>query len=157
MELSKNKLKKSLVSGLAGTSAIFIISMAGIILNNPILIAPFGASAVLLFGLRHSPLAKPKNLIGSHIISALTGLLMLYFFGNSYLVISIAVGITIFLMIFLDILHPPAGANPILIISTAASWKFLYINILLGLTILVAATFIYNKVLNPLQKVNAEN
>jgi CBS-domain-containing membrane protein len=146
VELSKENLKKSLISGLGGGLAILLISIFGIVLKNPILIAPFGASCVLLFGLHDSPLAKSKNLIGSHLISSLIGLVMLYFFGKSYLVISAAVGLTIFVMIFTGIIHPPAGANPILIISTAASWKFLYINIILGLIILVIATFVYNKV-----------
>lgn len=117
MELSKENLKKSLISGLGGGLAILLISIFGIILKNPILIAPFGASCVLIFGLHDSPLAKSKNLIGSHLISSLIRLVMLYFFGKSYLVISVA-----------------------------ASWKFLYINIILGLIILVIATFIYNKV-----------
>lgn len=117
VELSKENLKKSLISGLGGGLAILLISIFGIILKNPILIAPFGASCVLIFGLHDSPLAKSKNLIGSHLISSLIRLVMLYFFGKSYLVISVA-----------------------------ASWKFLYINIILGLIILVIATFIYNKV-----------
>lgn len=144
--LIRENLKKSLVSGLGGALAIFIISVLGIILKNPILIAPFGASCVLLFALHDSPLAKPKNFVGSHIISSLIGLIMLYLFGKSYLVISIAVGLTIFLMVLTNLIHPPAGANPILIISTSANWNFLYINIVLGVIILLLSTFVYHRV-----------
>ena len=38
-----------------------------------LVIASFGASAVLLFGAPRSPLAQPRNLVGGHIVSALVG------------------------------------------------------------------------------------
>jgi CBS-domain-containing membrane protein len=41
--------------------------------NVPIIIASFGASAVLIYGAVDSPLAQPRNLFGGHIISAIVG------------------------------------------------------------------------------------
>lgn len=140
-------LKKPLIAGLGGLSAILIISLLGFVLKNPILIAPFGASCVILFGLPESPLAKPKNLILGHFISSLVGLIMLNLFGNSYIVISIAVGLAIFIMLLTNTTHPPAGADPILVITASVSWKFLFTNIFVGTLLLLIIALIYNKII----------
>ncbi|WP_238915536.1 HPP family protein [Clostridium sp. YIM B02555] len=145
--MNTNLLKKALTAGLGGLLAIFIISLLGFILKNPILIAPFGASCVILFGLPESPLAKPKNLILGHFISSLVGLIMLNLFGNSYIVISIAVGLAIFMMIFTGTTHPPAGADPIFVITASISWKFLFTNILIGTILLFIISFVYHNII----------
>lgn len=145
--LVKSDLKKAFIAGTGGLLAILIVFIAGSILKNPILIAPFGASCVILFGLPGSPLAKAKNLIGGHFISSLVGLTMLNLFGNSYLVISLAVGISIFTMILTGTTHPPAGADPIVIITASVGWSFLVINIVIGTLILLVATFVYHNIL----------
>ncbi|MHC1685042.1 MAG: HPP family protein [Clostridiaceae bacterium] len=147
-------LKKPLIAGLGGLLAILIISLLGFVLKNPILIAPFGASCVILFGLPESPLAKPKNLILGHFISSLVGLIMLNLFGNSYIVISIAVGIAIFMMILTDTTHPPAGADPILVITTSVSWNFLFTNIVIGTLILFIIAFTYNNIRERICSIN---
>lgn len=40
--------------------------------NYPLIAAPFGASAVLLYAVPESPLAQPRNVIGGNILGALT-------------------------------------------------------------------------------------
>src|SRR5512139_1733592 len=48
-----------------------------------LLIGSFGASAVLVYGAIKSPLAQPRNLIGGHIISGLTGVACQHLFGQT--------------------------------------------------------------------------
>lgn len=153
----KKLLKKTLIAGLGGLLAILMISLLGFVLKNPILIAPFGASCVILFGLPESPLAKPKNLILGHFISSLVGLIMLNLFGNSYIVISIAVGIAIFMMILTNTTHPPAGADPILVITTSASWNFLFTNIVIGTLLLFIIAFVYNNIIRKTNSINKKD
>lgn len=152
--LIKRLLKKSLIAGLGGLLAIFIISLLGFVLKNPILIAPFGGSCVILFALPESQLAKPKNLIFGHFISSLVGLIMLNLFGNSYMVISIAVGLAIFIMLLTNTIHPPAGADPILVITTSASWKFLFTNIVIGTLLLLIIAFVYNNIMHKIHAIS---
>ena len=73
----------ALVSGLGGAGAIWLLAALTESLGQLLLIAPFGASCVLLFALPQSPLARPRNVIGGHVISALIGLLVLMFFVRS--------------------------------------------------------------------------
>jgi hypothetical protein len=41
--------------------------------NGPLIIASFGATAILIYGAVDSPLAQPRNVFGGHIISAIVG------------------------------------------------------------------------------------
>lgn len=43
---------------------------------QPYLVASFGASAVLVFGLPQAKLSQPRNLVGGQCLSALTGILV---------------------------------------------------------------------------------
>ena len=82
------------------------------------LIPPFGASMVLVMAVHESPLAKPKNILLGHILSALSGVIILYLIGDNFLALGIAVALAVFVMIVTDTIHPPAGANPIIVVLT---------------------------------------
>lgn len=78
----------------------------------PLLMAPFGASAVLVFGAPQSPLAQPRNVVGGHVLSALIGVLVFQVCGEApMLAVSIAVPTAIALMHMTGTLHPPGGAT----------------------------------------------
>ena len=81
--------------------------------------APFGASCVILYAVSQSPLAQPRNVIFGHFISALVGLIFLKILGAGMLSIAFAVGVAIALMQYFQCVHPPAGANPLVILLTA--------------------------------------
>lgn len=81
------------------------------------IIAPFGASAVLIYGAPKSPFAQPRNLIGGHFFSALSGVLAYKLFPQfPYLACALAVGCAITFMHFTRTLHPPGGATALLAI-----------------------------------------
>lgn len=80
-----------------------------------LLIAPFGASAVLIYGAIRSPLAQPRNLLGGHLISALVGVTAWKLLGSwPWLAATLAVTLSIVLMHLLKVLHPPGGATALL-------------------------------------------
>ncbi|MDR6433096.1 CBS domain-containing membrane protein [Brucella pseudogrignonensis] len=76
----------------------------------PIIVAPIGASAVLLFAVPASPLAQPWSIIGGNVISALVGITVVQFVDNHVLAIGLGVGLAIAAMSFGRCLHPPGGA-----------------------------------------------
>ena len=95
--------------GIALTGAI-----GGLVLGNgphvPLLVAPMGASAVLLFAVPASPLAQPWSIIGGNTISALVGVIVAHFVHEPVLATGIAVALAIAAMSFTRCLHPPGGA-----------------------------------------------
>ena len=111
------------------------------------LIASFGSTMVLLYGYPESPFAQPKNIFFGHLITSLVGLFVLYFIPLPlYITLPLAVGLGVALMILLNITHPPAGGNPIIVIMGSVSVDYL-INPIISGTIIV---LIFGVVLNRL-------
>jgi len=80
-----------------------------------LVIGSFGASAVLVYGAVHSPLAQPRNLIGGHILSALVGVVSFKLFsGNILFCSAFAVATSILVMQLTLTLHPPGGATALI-------------------------------------------
>lgn len=77
---------------------------------SPWLIAPLGASAVLLFGVPSSPLAQPWSLLGGNMISAVIGVACARWIGESMIAATLAVTLAIAAMLLLRCMHPPSGA-----------------------------------------------
>jgi CBS-domain-containing membrane protein len=64
-----------------------------------------------------------------------------------YINIAAAVGLGIFFMILLNIVHPPAGGNPIMVIIGSASYDYLINPIIFGCIIILLLAIIINKYL----------
>ena len=137
-----------LIAGLS--SAICITLLAYLNINssqNLWLIPPFGASIVLITAAFASPLAQPRNIFFGHIISSLCGLAVIYFFDVTYLSIGLSVGLAVSAMMITKTLHPPAGANPIIILMGNESFSFLLFPVSVGAGILVLYALFFNRVI----------
>lgn len=93
-----------LLTGLLGYLAI------GNGFSLPALVAPMGASAVLLFAVPSSPLAQPWSILGGNTLAALIGVTTAILVPQPFLAAALAVSIAIGAMISLRCLHPPSGA-----------------------------------------------
>jgi CBS-domain-containing membrane protein len=65
----KPPLHISLLAGLGGALAIALVSGLSLYGGTPLIMAPFGASCVLLFSVPASPLSQPANVIGGHLLA----------------------------------------------------------------------------------------
>lgn len=74
------------------------------------LIAPVGASAVLLFVVPSSPMAQPWAIIGGNTISALVGVIVLQLVKEPLLAAGLAVALSVLAMSVTRSMHPPGGA-----------------------------------------------
>jgi CBS domain-containing membrane protein len=112
VHLSHREKFRSSVGAMVGIllTAAFTRLMVGSGIALPLLIAPMGASAVLLFGVPASPLAQPWSLIGGNLLSATVGVTCANFIGEPVLAAAVAVAASIGLMFLLRCLHPPSGA-----------------------------------------------
>jgi CBS-domain-containing membrane protein len=131
-QIAARPWRESVVAGVGGFIAIYVLAASSAGLGASLLIAPFGASCVLVFALPQSPLAQPRNVIGGHLISAVAGLCVFCLLGPTPLSFTLGVGLAISAMMLTGTLHPPAGADPIVVIFAAASWRFLFAPMLVG-------------------------
>ncbi len=144
--------KQALINALFSSVGAFVCIGFLAYLNSSIegaiwLIPPFGASIVLVMAVYDSPLAKPKNLILGHILSALSGVIIFYLFGNTFISLGLGVALAVFVMMITNTVHPPAGANPIIVILTGQSLNFVFLPVAVGAVIIVAFAYLYNKLL----------
>ncbi|WP_074705942.1 HPP family protein [Nitrosospira multiformis] len=75
-----------------------------------------GGSAVFLFGLTRAPAAQPRALFGGHPGGALIGIACYQLFGDSLWVYALAQVLALWYMLLTRTVHPPAGANPMIMI-----------------------------------------
>ncbi|OBV37198.1 HPP family protein [Janthinobacterium psychrotolerans] len=113
------------------------------------LIAPMGASAVLLFCLPASPLAQPWSVVGGNVVSGLMGAACVKWFGPGVGVAALAACLAIAAMFALRCLHPPGGAVALTTVVGGASvhaagFEFVFVTVLFNSAILVACAVLYN-------------
>ncbi len=84
------------------------------------LIAPIGASAVILFAISHSPLAQPWSVIGGYTIATLISLMIAQVVPMPLVSAALAVAASIWLMSKLNCIHPPAGAVAVMLGTNGA-------------------------------------
>jgi CBS domain-containing membrane protein len=111
------------------------------------LIAPIGASAILIFIVPASPMAQPWSVVGGNTISALAGITCAVYIHNPLIAAPISVGLAIGLMFQLRCLHPPGGATALLVVLTQASnYQFALFPVLTNSILLVLTGVAYNHV-----------
>jgi CBS-domain-containing membrane protein len=111
------------------------------------LIPPFGATMVLVMAVHESPLAQPKNIFFGHVLSAASGVIIFMFFGLSFISIGLAVAISVWVMMVTKTIHPPAGANPIIVILGGKGAGFILLPVAAGAIIIILFAIIFNKIL----------
>lgn len=129
---------------IGGAITIFILGLLTHLTYTPLLIASFGASCVLAFGLWNSPLSQPRNIIGGHFISTLIGLVVYHIIGNEPWSLALGVGLAIGLMMLTKTTHPPAGADPIIVILGSYTWEYLFTPVLTGSIVIVLIALLIN-------------
>ncbi len=81
-------------------------------------------------------------------LSALVGVVFVTFVGVEPWSLGLATGVAIALMLVTKTTHPPAGANPVLIMLTGQSWSFLLTPVAAGAVVIIAMGFLVNKLVH---------
>ena len=149
IKITKPILQKALIAGFFSAFTIGVLTVLTYKSTLGYFIAgSFGSSMVLLFGFPESPFAQPKNVFFGHLCTALVGVIFVNFIPLPiYMNIALGVGAGVFLMILLNIVHPPAGGNPIMVIIGSASFDYLINPIIFGCIIILLLSILVNKFL----------
>jgi CBS domain-containing membrane protein len=116
----------------------------------PWLVAPMGASAVLLFAVPSSPMAQPWPIIGGNTLSALVGFAVGQALGHGAIACGLAVGLAIAAMSVTRSLHPPGGAAALTgaiggSLVDSAGWWFPLAPVALNAVVLVAIGYLFHR------------
>ena len=140
-------IKKSFFAGIFSAFTIGILTILTYKTEFGVfLIASFGSTMVLLYGYPESPFAQPKNIFFGHLLTAVVGMIFLYLMPLPlYIVLPLAVGFGVGLMILLNVTHPPAGGNPIIVIMGSVSPDYLLNPVISGSIIILLFGIIINR------------
>ena len=133
----------------SGSGAMIGMSAVGglsVVTGLPLLIAPFGATAVLLFGQPTSPLAQPANIFGGYLIATAIAICTVAVFPGAWWAATIAVGLAIATMLVLRVTHPPAGAIPLVASASPLQGGSLLAVVFFGSVSLVALAFLHHRI-----------
>ena len=149
INITRPILQKALIAGFFSAFTIGILTILTYKSTLGYFIAAsFGSSMVLLFGFPESPFAQPKNVFFGHLCTALVGVVFVNFVPLPIFInIALGVGAGVFLMILFNIVHPPAGGNPIMVIIGSASYDYLINPIIFGCIIILLLAILVNKFL----------
>jgi len=111
----------------------------------PLLLAPFGATAVLVFGQPQSPFSQPANVFGGYLTGAAISVLVLAVFPAEWWAATVTVGLVIGVMPLLRVTHPPAGAVPLVAFTTHMPADTLFFVVLAGAMCLVGIGVVHHR------------
>ncbi len=148
-------LKERLIGCLGALIGICLTGLVcGLAMGNdphlPLIVAPIGASAVLLFAVPASPLAQPWSIVGGNTISAFVGVTVAALVTDPAIAIGLAVALAILVMSLTRSLHPPGGAAALTAVIggaavTRAGFWFPLVPIAINSLILVAVGMLFHR------------
>tara|TARA_B100000035_G_scaffold263063_1_gene234663 strand:- start:397 stop:873 length:477 start_codon:yes stop_codon:yes gene_type:complete len=147
IKLNIEILKKAFIAGFFSALTIGVLTVLTYKSTLGLFLAgSFGSSMVLLFGFPESPFAQPKNVFFGHLVTSLVGVIFVNLIPLPiYINIAFAVGAGIFFMILLNVVHPPAGGNPVIVIIGSVSYDYLLFPIISGCFIIILLAILINK------------
>ena len=147
IKITKPILQKALIAGFFSAFTIGVLTVLTYKSTLGYFLAgSFGSSMVLLYGFPESPFAQPKNVFFGHLVTTLVGIIFVNYVPLPiYINIALAVGAGIFFMILLNIVHPPAGGNPIIVIIGSVSYEYLINPIIFGCILILLLAILINK------------
>ncbi len=117
-------------------------------LTSPWLLAPMGASAVLVFAVPASPMAQPWPVIGGNTLCALAGIAGVqgaHWLGFPEVAAALAVATAILLMLMFRCLHPPGGATALMmVLGGVTAYETAFYPAMLNAVFLVVAGVLFN-------------
>lgn len=133
---------KAGVGGMLGIGGLALLSDG---LSMPLLLAPFGASCVLVFGVPQSPLSQPANVIGGHLLAMVLSLLLHALLPEAWWAPALAVGLVMAATAAARVTHPPAGADPLVVFLSSPAPEVFALAVTCGSLLLVLTGWLVHR------------
>jgi CBS-domain-containing membrane protein len=143
------KISKKLEPIVAGLSSSIIIGVLAFLSFETStgfwLMISFGATSLIVFVLYDKEFAQPGNIFFGHLLGITVGILFNEFIGASPIALAMAVGLTVTLMMYFKVIHPPAAANPLIALFADVSIEYILFPVISGSLVIIFFAIIINK------------
>ena len=137
----KEDLKPYVAQGILASLVMFV-ALSLITLEHAFIMVSMGATAFIVFAMPSSPTARPKNVLGGHMLGLLSGALFsLIPHPQTYILMlacSSAVGLSVICMTLTKTHHPPASGTALAVVLTGFSTRVI-LGVILGSAVLSLA------------------
>ncbi len=140
------KYSELIWSAIGGAVAITLALVLVTDRSSPFVLFSLGGSTVFLFALTEAEAAQPRALLGGHFGGALVGILCYQVFGDALWVSVAAVVLTMMFMVVTRTIHPPAGANPLIMVHHHAGFLSLLNPVGAGVLTLFVVAILWSRV-----------
>lgn len=123
-----------LQSSLAGIALFILVLVLGE--DRMVAISAMGATAFIVFAMPNDVSAQTRNVIGGHLVGLLSGTIF-YFAALPYFIeYPLAVGIAVFIMVALDVEHPPSAGTALAVVINDVYPLDVFVAVMIGAVIL---------------------
>ncbi len=138
--------RSNIKGGIGAMLGMLAVGELAVLTGQPLMIAPLGATVVLLFGQPSSPLAQPINVMLGYLIGAICCEAAFFLLPGDWQAAALAVGATVVAMRLLRVTHPPAGAIPIMGFGQQLHGMKLFGIVLVACLILIAIALVIHRI-----------
>tara|TARA_Y200000002_G_C22173214_1_gene451946 strand:- start:41 stop:511 length:471 start_codon:yes stop_codon:yes gene_type:complete len=143
-----NNKFEPLVAGVAASMIIGILSFLSFETSTGFwLMFSFGSTTLIVLVFYESEFAQPSNIFFGHLLGIIIGILFNELFGISFITLGLAVGVTVSLMIYLKVIHPPAAANPLIALFADVSFNYIIFPVLVGSIVIIILSILINRLI----------
>ena len=145
------KKYEPIISGVSAGIVIGVLAFLTLETSAGIwLMFSFGATVFIVFVLYDLETAQPKNIFFGHLISIIVGIIFNETVGLSFYSLGLSVGIAVILMVYFQVMHPPAASNPLVALSMDLSFDFILFPVISGTLVIILLSVLINRIiLNP--------
>ena len=145
------KIPKKLEPIIAGFAASIIIGVLSFLSFETStgfwLMFSFGSTTLIVFVFHDSEFAQPANIFFGHLLAIIIGVIFNEILGISFVSLGLSVGLTITLMMYFKVIHPPAAANPIIALFADVSVNYILFPVIVGSVSIIILSIILNRYL----------
>ena len=116
------------------------------ITQTALLLGSFGATCLSIFAYPDVPASQPRNIFFGHLITVTVSMTFMHFFGYEWYSVAFATSLSIGIMMLLNVVHPPAASNPLIVFLFKPSWWFILFPTATGVVLLISFALFYMNV-----------
>ncbi len=138
-----------LLQSLLAALALFVLVLV-LGKDKMVLISAMGATSFIAFAMPKAVSAQTRNIIGGHLVGLACGTIFYFTELHYFVEYPCVVGIAIFLMVALDVEHPPAAGTALAVVINEASPIDAFVIIMISALILSQSRYFLRRYLKDL-------